>query len=416
MKIVFISLDNFPFDGPCSSLLKKLLGSGLASNFNEKYFIAISKSVSPSISKFGTIQVIRVVDWDQISFSFIKKEFMHFPLNSICGIYHKIILRIKKQKKDDLSIINYSLSNQVYRALTNLNLTSEDIIIPVAGNYSTVYAAMRAKEQFSSKMLVYQVDPCSTNQVYSEETYGNRFDFEKCMYNAADAVITTPIIYKEMSTALSEEQMKKTYSMEFPNVAPSHQGGSIEKSNNDRRINCIYAGRVYKGARNPSLTLRLFNALEDKRIIFMLVGVDDVQARGYIGNTPLSDNIEFRNILPLEQTQSLMEKADILVNIGNIVTNQVPSKIFEYISMGKPIVNVCVNHECPTLPYLKNYPYVLNIFEDDSDFENQLQSLHTFILENSGKRVSPEFIYKEYETCTAQYCAAKMNNIIETIV
>ena len=38
-----------------------------------------------------------------------------------------------------------------------------------------------------------------------------------------------------------------------------------------------------------------------------------------------------------------MSEADFLLNIGNSISSMVPSKIFEYISTGKPIISIYSN-------------------------------------------------------------------------
>ena len=53
----------------------------------------------------------------------------------------------------------------------------------------------------------------------------------------------------------------------------------------------------------------------------------------------ISKNIHFLGKKRKEDIIRIYQEADILVNIGNSIDNQMPSKIFEYISTGKPILN-----------------------------------------------------------------------------
>ena len=88
----------------------------------------------------------------------------------------------------------------------------------------------------------------------------------------------------------------------------------------------------------------------------------------------------------------------MLVNIGNSVDNFMPSKIFEYISTGKPIINVYKIPECPTLKYLAEYPLALCVSEEEirQDLPGCAAKVRTFCLENRGKRVSAEEIGRLY--------------------
>ena len=51
------------------------------------------------------------------------------------------------------------------------------------------------------------------------------------------------------------------------------------------------------------------------------------------------------------------------VNMGNTVNNQMPSKVVEYISTGKPILNLSVNEKCSTLGLMKRYVNGFQVFE-----------------------------------------------------
>ena len=117
----------------------------------------------------------------------------------------------------------------------------------------------------------------------------------------------------------------------------------------------------------------------------------------------------------LQETRAEIVASHVLVNIGNSMLNQVPSKLFEYISYGKPIVNICKNRNCPTLAYLEHYPYALNLFEEEGLLEEQRKMLLDFIEETYNQSVPFDWIQKEYETSTPQYCAGQMIGIFDEL-
>ena len=77
-------------------------------------------------------------------------------------------------------------------------------------------------------------------------------------------------------------------------------------------------------------------------------------------------NNEHDNIFILNRNKEKKEcndainDADMLLNIGNKVTNQTPSKIFEYISMGKPIINFYEDEKDTSYNVLKKYEMACN--------------------------------------------------------
>jgi hypothetical protein len=93
-------------------------------------------------------------------------------------------------------------------------------------------------------------------------------------------------------------------------------------------------------------------------------------------------------------------KADALLNVGNVVINQLPSKILEYICTGKPIINIYKSEKCPTLKYLIKYPNALNISESD-DVSMQFDKISEFIA-SCENTVGYEEISKRYHECTVQ--------------
>ena len=95
-----------------------------------------------------------------------------------------------------------------------------------------------------------------------------------------------------------------------------------------------------------------------------------------------------------DEAESILMSADILVNIGNSVSNQIPSKLFDYISTGKPILNIYKNKNCPSLEILSKYPDVLNVYEENALEESG--AVEQFL--KSKHFVNNEFLlhYNEY--------------------
>ena len=287
--------------------------------------------------------------------------------------------------------------------------------MPVAGFYETVTAALEWKKDNKSRVISYQVDPCSTNKVYSTKSLEMRQAYERNMYHQSDFVITTPIIKKELALMLSHTDMDKTVAMEFPNLELSRLQlkGRQEAIKNERKeISCVFCGMVYQGVRNPRFAIKLFSGLKNNTKLVM-VGVTRKEAGAYVPEQDIGSNITFCGYLPVDETQDYIETADFLVNIGNKLLNQVPSKLFTYIATGKPIINLCTSRNCPTIPYLDKYPLSLNVFEDDVlEARKQVES---FIANSVGKRVAAEEIAHNFYECSAEYCANVLNSQIRKL-
>ena len=109
-----------------------------------------------------------------------------------------------------------------------------------------------------------------------------------------------------------------------------------------------------------------------------------------------------------------IEKADILVNIGNLVQNQLGSKIVDYIATGNPILNVTQFEECPTKAVLSKYQSYFDIDISEFDNKKKIKELERFIVQNTGKRIDFEEICKEYIEYTPEYVSKKIIDVIES--
>lgn len=111
-----------------------------------------------------------------------------------------------------------------------------------------------------------------------------------------------------------------------------------------RKFNIMYAGSFYKGIRNPV------------EFIYGLILASKISSNivfHYFGNvTALEEFLKSENIdistLPIianpyrdrSEIISIMQKMDLLINLNNTSTIQVPSKIIDYLQADKTILNI----------------------------------------------------------------------------
>ena len=86
----------------------------------------------------------------------------------------------------------------------------------------------------------------------------------------------------------------------------------------------------------------------------------------------LPECVHLSGTVSAEKCIELTDSADILINVGNTCANQMPSKVFEYISSGKPILNIYFNDKELAMKYLKKYPCIMNVRSDENISSSQL--------------------------------------------
>ncbi len=158
------------------------------------------------------------------------------------------------------------------------------------------------------------------------------------------------------------------------------------------RFTIRYTGRFYKKIRNPEPLLKLLDKIDKNRFTAEFYGLCCDYLRTEYEKLP--ECAELKGIVSAEKCKELTDSADILVNVGNTVTNQVPSKVFECIGSGKPIINIYYNDDDIGLKFFEKYPKVLNIRADD---EPDMQKLDAFLNDIEPVPASKlREIYSEY--------------------
>lgn len=404
MKILFVVANNFPESGACTSLLNNMFLQGRLIDWAGSIDVLALKDCFPPQKKtlFNGVTVYNSVFPSRVSqkeyISMIKKH----PLKAINGLKNKVLYKL------DSNEINENDVKSIERDLKKIGADKYDVIVAVMGSFTAACAAMRFKKINSHlKLVVYQVDPCLSNEVCPDSTREERRAFEKELYETADSIINTPILIEESKSVYPEEIIRKMVPMEFPNVV--HVEADLPKTT--EKIRCLFTGNIYGDFRDPTYTLELFERLKGS-VQFEMIGAVDAETKSKLD----SHNVIYHGSKKLNETKEELKKADVLVNIGNRMLNQVPSKIFEYISYGKPIINVCKSRECPTQLYFSKHLYALNLFEEEALLDEQAEKLGEFIQNNYGSRMNCDEITKLYETCTPQYCATQMKSIFENLI
>lgn len=136
----------------------------------------------------------------------------------------------------------------------------------------------------------------------------------------------------------------------------------------------IYAGGFYKGFREP---FHLYSAVE-------IINSIELHIYGAIKKQYLGDSIP--NIIyhgNISQTELInrFRDSDVIVIIDNAFGIQVPGKIIECLTIGKPILFIYENENSPSLDYIKNAG---NVFACKNSTNDIVKSLGLLINNDSN--------------------------------
>ena len=278
-------------------------------------------------------------------------------------------------------------------------------------------------------MVAYQMDPWGLHRIDNENGDAAVIEKECVAFGKVKHIFTTPVLLRQYS----EDERYKKYTakmtaVDFPNVK-SH-GAVAEGCTDDTDvanknaaepaidfdegyINILFGGVVADSFRSPEYALEalapLFDSGEKIRIYFMGTNNSAVLDE-YIKKYP--QNVFFKEKVSADVALATMKKADVLFNISNKIDNQVPSKIFDYFALGKPILNLQRIENCPAAEYFAKYPLVYSLEEWK---KADTAALKGFLDGAKGKSVCFEKVRELYKTATVEYVADCMQNIFENI-
>ena len=416
MKVLFVTTDNFPNCGACASLLVNLFGTeALRQKISQIDVLTLLYTQQDARTEtINGVTVYRAKTAAFISMAELKKNMIRHPMDYIGGTAQKIYQKLSRRFKKKSVFWKKNVADCLYRKLVEMKAAQRyDVIVAMSGAYEAAAAVMDYRNKHDCRFVFYQVDPCSSNAMYGKRTAIQRQNFEKEIYQMADGVITTPILYREKIGVYEDILLEKVCQMEFPNVEPENY--QFDEKRDDSHVRCVYAGRIYRRIRDPRYACALFGSLSPE-IELHLIGVSREELNFFLDGQPIPKNVICHGLCLLKETQRQIAQADILVNIGNEMHNQVPSKLFEYISAGKPILNLCVNADCPTLPYLQKHPFALSILTTEVSVEKAAAEVETFLRKNKGSVMGKMEICRIYKTCTAEYCGEQMAQVLEKAI
>lgn len=404
MRALFLIPDDFPESGACTVLLRNLLFTGgLKNTFDEVAVMGFTGAFTRAAEELDGVCIYRTPLFDRRSLRGCIYSLPRHPWKAGRVLVYKVLDAL--QNKFWTPEMRSVKVREIFRALGDIGAESYDVIVPILGDIHIAAAAMKLKQaRPEMKLVLYQVDPYASNHALAEDRRSQRMEFERELFQISDRIITTPLLYKEAKLRHSDAVVDKMEPMEFPGIL-SRPDVAVPAAND--QIRCVFAGSIYGNIRDPEYTYALFSRLDPAVRMEMIGQLSKTEKNRCDAYGILSHGYKS----PVETGRELVQ-ADILVNIGNRMRNQVPSKLFDYISYGKPIVNVCKNRDCPSCDYLDKYPCAINLFEEEGILDQQRDLLRAFLLENRDKRIPSDHVRELFITATPEYCAAQMAAVI----
>ena len=222
-----------------------------------------------------------------------------------------------------------------------------DYLLTVSSPFSAHSAGRAFKQKHEKvKWITFTFDPLiHTSKVKKSFIFPKikeRWDIRQEMrvYKEANYNYVTEDVYDNCNH-LFNSSLQKTFSLPF--MIENGTGEAINYFNNNK-INLIFAGRFYNDIRNPEYLLKTFISMNNSDMLLHLFITSDCEdlINRYVKMS--NGNIILHKPVSVHLINKILNDADVLINVGNSIAAFKPSKIFEYISTGKPIVNFYQNN------------------------------------------------------------------------
>ena len=372
---------------------------GLSKHFAIDIVTLNNDNLSPWFERDGDINIIRYKNqgrlinfFHHLYYTDLRKPgrsplkralvFLGKPLSTVMHIFPVF-------KHSEYNLLNKIIKRNQY-----------DLIITTCESFLSCYHLMLIKKRrkLIAPWIVYFMDPFSTYIGNKGCIKYKKQEIE--VYENCDLVMTTEEIYESNKENDFSIFLHKTIPTKFMNFNPSIFNDNDWNGFVKNKINCVFAGNIInESIRDPHYFLNMLNNCNSDSIVFHMIcgSMNKNRMRNY-SNFCTNKNVFWYSNLPFDLCGRIINNADILINISNKTSNQLPSKVFDYISTGLPIVNFYSIQNDVSMRYLNKYPLAINIYEGDK-LSTNCEHFVSFILNNTGKRIpisDLKEIYKDY--------------------
>lgn len=390
-KVLFIVHEYYPYGSAITNCLKPIISEMKNQGIGVSILTRRTHSELKKYELLDDIKVYRINDLFNIYNNRVTKS-----KNKIEKIYNKIILKLvwiyrTKIKKENEGFLNKNKGIRIGKKIIRKN--KYDTIISCSYPFTMHKIAKELKNKYNVTWLAYQFDPHTYNHTLDKLQIKERLKEEINTFKNVDKIFLPKENYEENIKTNLMVLKEKYYPIDFALIKKI----DYKKEINNKKIIFTFTGTFYDDIRTP------FEMFE----FFKKINLDYELHLYYIAEKIMNDSImEYKKVFkdklvlhynkPKEECDNALKNSNIIINIGNRIKNQTPSKVFEYISLGKPIINFYNIEDDTSKKVLDKYPLVLNIHKDFTT--DDIKLFEAFCELNKDKYLTFEEIKDKYKT------------------
>lgn len=288
---------------------------------------------------------------------------------------------------------------RAYRELIKIHKEQKlDFVFTFNSPFPAHLAGRRFKRKHPGvKWITYTVDPFTRAMSFTKTIIFPKlreqinFNEEKSIYDLADYSFVSEEVF-DTDRPLFSKALHKTKPLPYV-LQPINRISKLSVFPIDK-INLIYSGSFYKSIRNPEYLLKTFLSIRNPDILLHLFIYSDCEdlINYYIDQS--NGRIIRHTMVGHDAIINILLGSDILISVGNSTSAFKPSKIFEYISTGKPIVHFYQNGLNDDV--LSKYPFALQINQNEANPATNATMVERFCIKFKDSRLDADEIAALY--------------------
>lgn len=296
--------------------------------------------------------------------------------------------------------------------------TNYDGIIAIHKTYLSVFCVLQLKRMHRNiKTIMYLLDPIAND--IDKHLYLRRVLFplvknkEKKAYKRIDHIINMRCNEYEPINQLFHNKIKYADFPLLSNQEMLKKRKGINNARNDEKIRFIYFGTLNSFYRSPEYLLNLLISISKRENIQV-----DFYCQGDCINEMKEKLSEYKDVFNIygyisqDDLAMTIQKSDIAINLGNAMSNMVPSKLFDLILYGKPILSISKQNYDKSDSYILKYGAGL-VIKESENLETASEKVLSFISSyRKGELSSAEDLETAYYENTPNFSERIIREIL----
>lgn len=390
-KLLLISFSFYPDDSPNTYRWKSIIDIWTKKGI-EVFVVSAQK---PGFSKYEYTNGIKIYRTGQSLFQKLKTRIGNRSNNNISvskknnairkeGLLRKIYNNTWRQLFwPDWAFLSYFPTVRIARTI----IKKEGIrhMITVSWPFTDHLIGYKLKNEFDLLWLTEIIDPFSFNDAINNQKIYSKLNLrmEDKILNKADLITVMTNLIKDKYLSLFpsiNDKIKVIHNI----FAPPNQIYKPVLKDQNHTIKFIFIGTLSAEVRSPKHLLSIFKSLlnmsSTKSLELHFYGKISSNIDSFNDYTELvNKSIFIHGPVQKVRVNEILHEADVLVNIGNSNPYQEPSKIIEYIYLGKPVINICSIDNDSSRELLDKYPLNFNYHASEIDNTLIINRLFEFV-------------------------------------